>query len=52
MAEYPKVGMSDKPPIVLTDEIVPPPVLMRAGMGALPSSILSRGERADRRQAF
>lgn len=49
MAEYPKVGMSDKLPVVLTDEVAPPPALMRAGMGALPSSILSRGERAGRR---
>lgn len=41
--------MSGKLPIVLTDEIAPPPVLIRAGMGALPSSILSRGDRAGRR---
>ena len=41
--------MSGKLPIVLTDEVPPPPVLIRAGMGALPSSILSRGERAGRR---
>jgi hypothetical protein len=33
----------------LTDEVAPPPVLMRAGIGALPSSILSRSERAGRR---
>lgn len=36
-------------PILLTNEVAPPPVLIRAGMGALPSSILSCGERAGRR---
>jgi len=33
----------------LTDELPLPPVLARAGMGALPSSILSHGARAGRR---
>jgi site-specific recombinase XerD len=33
----------------LTDEVAPPTVLIRAGMSALPSSILSRGERVGRR---
>jgi integrase/recombinase XerD len=33
----------------LTDELLLPPALARAGMGAVPSSILSRGERAGRR---
>ena len=41
--------MSGKPPILLTEEVVPPPALARAGMGVPPSSILSRGERAGRR---
>jgi integrase/recombinase XerD len=41
--------MSGKLPILLTDELPLPPALARAGMGALPSSILSRGERAGRR---
>jgi hypothetical protein len=41
--------MSGKLPIILTEEVAPPPGLRRAGMGALPSSILFRGERAVRR---
>jgi hypothetical protein len=49
MAEYPKVRMSGKLPIVMTDEVASPPVPIRAGMGALPSSTFSRGERAGRR---
>jgi site-specific recombinase XerD len=40
--------MLSKPPILLTDELPLPPALAR-GMGALPSSIISRGERAGRR---
>ena len=38
-----------KNPIVLTDAIVPPPALIRAGMEALPAAIAARGERAGRR---
>src|ERR1700752_1222753 len=49
MAEYPKVCMSDKLPIILTDEVAPPLLLIRAGISALPSSIFSRGDRTGRR---
>ena len=38
-----------KPPILLTDEIVPPPALVRAGLEALPVIIRAQGERASRR---
>jgi integrase/recombinase XerD len=38
-----------KQPIILTDEIVLPPALVRAGLDALPSIIRARGERASRR---
>jgi hypothetical protein len=38
-----------KPPILLTEEIVPPPALVRAGLEALPAIIRGRGERASRR---
>ena len=38
-----------KPPILLTDEIVPPPALVRAGLEALPAIIRAQGERASRR---
>jgi site-specific recombinase XerD len=38
-----------KPPILLTDEIAPPPALIRAGLEALPAIIRARGERASRR---
>jgi hypothetical protein len=38
-----------KQPIVLTDEITPPPALIRAGLDALPAIIRARGERASRR---
>jgi hypothetical protein len=41
--------MATKQPIILTDGIVPPPALIRAGTDALPSIILARGERASRR---
>ena len=41
--------MASKQPIVLTDEIVPPPALIRAGLDALPSIIRAQGERASRR---
>jgi hypothetical protein len=34
---------------ILTDEIVPPPALIRAGLVALPSIIRAQGERASRR---
>jgi hypothetical protein len=38
-----------KPPLLLTDEIVPPPALVRAGLEALSGIIRARGERASRR---
>ena len=38
-----------KQPIILTDEIVPPPALVRAGLDALPAIIRAQGERASRR---
>ena len=41
--------MASRQPIVLTDEIVPPPALVRAGLDALPSIIRAQGERASRR---
>ena len=41
--------MASKKPILLTDEIVPPPALIRAGLDALPSIIRAQGERASRR---
>ena len=41
--------MASKQPIILTDEIVPPPALVRAGLDALPSIIRAQGERASRR---
>jgi integrase/recombinase XerD len=36
-------------PIVLTEEIVPPPALVRAGLEALPAMVRAAGERASRR---
>jgi hypothetical protein len=42
-------GVASRQPIILTDEIVPPPALIRAGMDALPSIIRAQGERASRR---
>jgi hypothetical protein len=33
-----------KPPILLTDEIMPPPALVRAGFDMLPAIILAQGE--------
>jgi hypothetical protein len=42
-------GVASRQPIVLTDEIVPPPALVRAGLDALPSIIRAQGERASRR---
>jgi integrase/recombinase XerD len=41
--------MATKQPIILTDEIVPPPALIRAGLDTLPSIIRAQGERASRR---
>jgi hypothetical protein len=38
-----------KSPILLTDEIVPPPALVRAGLEALPAIIRTHGEHARRR---
>jgi len=38
-----------KQPIRLTQEIVPPPALARAGLETLPAIIRARGERASRR---
>jgi site-specific recombinase XerD len=38
-----------QPIITLTDEVVPPPALGRAGLDALPAIIRARGERASRR---
>ena len=41
--------MASRQPIILTDQIVPPPASIRAGMDALPSIIRAQGERASRR---
>ncbi len=38
-----------KEPIILSDEIAPPPALVRAGMEVLPAAIAAQGERAGRR---
>jgi site-specific recombinase XerD len=38
-----------KQPILLTDEIVPPPALVRAGLEALPAIIRAQGERTSHR---
>ena len=38
-----------KQAILLTDEIVPPPALIRAGLEAVPAIIRAQGERASRR---
>src|SRR3989442_3445531 len=38
-----------KQPIILTDQIVPPPALVRAGLEMLPAAIAAQGERAGRR---
>ena len=38
-----------RPPIILTEEIVPPPALVRAGLEALPAMVRAAGERASRR---
>ena len=36
-------------PIILTEELVPPPALVRAGLEALPTIVRAAGERASRR---
>jgi hypothetical protein len=36
-------------PIILSDEIIPPPALVRAGLESLPAIIRTQGERASRR---
>jgi integrase/recombinase XerD len=41
--------VATKEPIILTDEVVPPPALIRAGLDALPSTIRAQSERASRR---
>ncbi|MBV8774959.1 MAG: site-specific integrase, partial [Deltaproteobacteria bacterium] len=38
-----------KEPIILSEEIIPPPALVRAGLESLPAAILAHGERAGRR---
>jgi hypothetical protein len=38
-----------KQPIILTDQIIPPPALVRAGLETLPAIIRAQGERASRR---
>jgi hypothetical protein len=37
-----------KEPIILSDQIIPPPALMRAGLESLPAIIRAQGERAGR----
>jgi hypothetical protein len=38
-----------KQPIILSEEIIPPPALVRAGLETLPAIIRAQGERAGRR---
>jgi hypothetical protein len=38
-----------KEPVILTDQIIPPPALVRAGLEMLPAAIAAHGERAGRR---
>jgi hypothetical protein len=38
-----------KEPIILTDEIAPPPALVRAGLDVLPAIVRAQGERASHR---
>src|ERR1700752_1620001 len=38
-----------KQPIILSEEIIPPPALVRAGLETLPAIIRAQGERASRR---
>ena len=35
--------------IILTDQVIPPPALVRAGLETLPTIIRAQGERASRR---
>jgi len=41
--------VASRQPIILTDELLLPPALIRAGLDALPSIIRAQGERASRR---
>ncbi len=41
--------MPKNQPILLTDEVKPPPALVRAGLDALPAVVRAQGERASRR---
>jgi integrase len=38
-----------KEPIILTDQLIPPPALVRAGLEMLPAAIVAHGQRAGRR---
>jgi hypothetical protein len=38
-----------KQPIILSEEIIPPPALVRAGLEGLPAIIRAQGEHAGRR---
>jgi len=38
-----------KEPIILSEQIIPPPALVRAGLESLPAIICAQGERAGRR---
>jgi hypothetical protein len=38
-----------KQSIILSEEIIPPPALVRASLDALPAIVRARGERASRR---
>jgi hypothetical protein len=42
-------GPMAKQPIILSDQIIPPPALVRAGLEMLPAAITAQGERAGRR---
>ena len=42
-------GQMAKEPIILSDQIIPPPALVRAGLESLPAIIRAQGERAGRR---
>src|SRR6266446_9467942 len=42
-------GPMARQPIILTDQIIPPPALVRAGLEMLPAIIRAHGERASRR---
>jgi hypothetical protein len=42
-------GRMAKEPIILSEEIIPPPALVRAGLETLPAIIRAQGERAGRR---